>query len=130
MSYRREHRSSRSALFDDYDGLEEGGLKMPSSYSHEIKEHDNDSAMDSLKEKVVFLKRLTGDIHEEVDSHNRLLDRMGNSMDATRGFMSGTMDRFKMVFEKKSNRRMCTLVVSFVVSFLIIYYLIRVLMHG
>lgn len=69
--------------------------------------------------------QLTGDIHEEVEGHNRMLDRMvcdccsfelniiyisapldlidcfvknqGNSMDATRGFMSGTMDRFKMV---------------------------------
>ncbi|KAK3190283.1 hypothetical protein Dsin_029844 [Dipteronia sinensis] len=130
MSSRREHRASRSALFDDYDGLEEGGLKLSSSYSHEIKEHDNDNEMDNLKERVVFLKRLTGDIHEEVEGHNRLLDRMGNSMDATRGIMSGTMDRFKMVFEKKSNRRMCTLVVAFVVSFLIVYYLIRVLMHG
>ncbi|KAK2647231.1 hypothetical protein Ddye_022426 [Dipteronia dyeriana] len=130
MSNRREHRVSRSALFDDYDGLEEGGLKLSSSYSHEIKEHDNDKEMDNLKERVVFLKRLTGDIHEEVESHNRLLDRMGNGMDATRGIMSGTMDRFKMVFEKKSNRRMCTLVVAFVVSFLIIYYLIRVLMRG
>ncbi|TXG72264.1 hypothetical protein EZV62_000843 [Acer yangbiense] len=125
-----EHRASRSALFDDYDGLEEGGLKLSSSYSHEIKEHDNDNEMDNLKERVVFLKRLTGDIHEEVESHNRLLDRMGNGMDATRGIMSGTMDRFKMVFEKKSNRRMCTLVIAFVVSFLIIYYLIRALMHG
>lgn len=74
--------------------------------------------------------QLTGDIHEEVESHNRLLDRMGNSMDASRGIMSGTMDRFKMVFEKKSNRRICTLVGSFVVSFFVLYYLIRVLMRG
>ncbi|XP_040968090.1 uncharacterized protein [Gossypium hirsutum] len=34
-----------------------------------------------------------------------MLDRMGNGMDATRGIMSGTMDRFKKVFEKKSNRK-------------------------
>ncbi|KAJ4722635.1 Bet1-like SNARE 1-1 [Melia azedarach] len=126
----REHRSSRGALFDDYDGLEEGGLKASSSYSSGISDHDNDKAMDSLKERVTFLKRLTGDVHEEVESHNRLLDRMGNSMDASRGIMSGTMDRFKMVFEKKSNRRMCTLVGSFIVSFFVVYYLIRVLMHG
>ncbi|XP_031275537.1 bet1-like SNARE 1-1 [Pistacia vera] len=130
MSYRREHRACRASLFDDYDGLEEGGLKASSSYSHEVNEHDNDKALDSLKERVVFLKRLTGDVHEEVESHNRLLDQMGNSMDASRGIMSGTMDRFKMVFEKKSNRRICTLVASFVVAFLVIYYLIRVLMHG
>ncbi|KAJ0093581.1 hypothetical protein Patl1_25183 [Pistacia atlantica] len=105
MSYRREHRAPRASLFDGYDGLEEGGLKASSSYSHEVNEHDNDKALDSLKERVVFLKRLTGDVHEEVESHNRLLDRM--------------------VFEKKSNRRICTLVASFVVAFLVIYYLIR-----
>ncbi|ONI26610.1 hypothetical protein PRUPE_1G034500 [Prunus persica] len=73
MSYRREHRSSKSALLD---GLEEGGLRASSSYSHDINEHDNDKAVQSLQDRVVFLKRLTGDIHEEVESHNRLLDRM------------------------------------------------------
>ncbi|CAN0887285.1 Bet1-like SNARE 1-1, partial [Linum grandiflorum] len=70
----RENRSSRSALFDD--GLEEGGLRASSSFSSEIKEHDNDRAIDSLQDRVRFLKSLTGDIHEEVESHNRLLDRM------------------------------------------------------
>uniref|UniRef100_A0A2C9UCW7 t-SNARE coiled-coil homology domain-containing protein n=1 Tax=Manihot esculenta TaxID=3983 RepID=A0A2C9UCW7_MANES len=74
MSYRRDIRNSRSAIFDD--GLEEGGLRASSSYSHSINEHDNDKAIDSLQDRVIFLKRLTGDIHEEVESHNRLLDRM------------------------------------------------------
>ncbi|GKV18991.1 hypothetical protein SLEP1_g29292 [Rubroshorea leprosula] len=57
---------------------------------------------------------------------------MGNNMDATRGIMSGTMDRFKKVFEKKSNKRMCTLVTSFMVGFIVLYYLIRILryVHG
>ncbi|XP_022760242.1 bet1-like SNARE 1-2 isoform X2 [Durio zibethinus] len=110
MSYRRDHRSSKSALFDGVDKLEEGGLRASSSFSHEIKEHDNDKTVDSLQDRVAFLKR-------------------GNGMDVTRGIMSGTMDRFKKVFEKKSNRRMCTLVVGFVVSFLIVYYLIRTLRY-
>uniref|UniRef100_A0A5B7C496 Putative bet1-like SNARE 1-2 n=1 Tax=Davidia involucrata TaxID=16924 RepID=A0A5B7C496_DAVIN len=125
MSYRREHRASRAALFDGFDGIEEGGLRAASSYSREIDEHSNNKAIDSLQDRVIFLKRLTGDIHEEVESHNRMLDRTGNEMDASRGVMSGTMDRFKMVFEKKSSRRICTLVASFVVSFFIIYYFIR-----
>ncbi|XP_048333465.1 bet1-like SNARE 1-1 isoform X1 [Ziziphus jujuba] len=124
MSYRS--RSSRAALFDD---LEEGGLRTSSSYSRDINERDNDKAAESLHERVTFLKKLTGDIHDEVESHNRLLDRTGNDMDASRGIMSGTMDRFKMVFEKKTNRRMCGLAASFVVSFLLIYYLIRVLRY-
>ncbi|KAJ6890496.1 hypothetical protein NC651_024104 [Populus alba x Populus x berolinensis] len=94
MSYRREHRNSRTALFDD--GLEEGGLRPSSSFNHETDDHDNDKAVHTLQDRVLFLKRLTGDIHEEVESQNHLLDRMGNNMDTSRGIMSGTMDRFKM----------------------------------
>ncbi|PPR88632.1 hypothetical protein GOBAR_AA32048 [Gossypium barbadense] len=97
MSYRRDHRSSKSALFDGLDNLEEGGIRASSSFSHDVKDHDNGKAIESLHDRVAFLKRLTGDIHDEVESHNRMLDRMGNGMDATRGIMSGTMDRFKKV---------------------------------
>ncbi|KAL5561849.1 hypothetical protein UlMin_031596 [Ulmus minor] len=120
---RRELRGNRTALFD---GIEEGGIRASSSYSsHEIDEHDNERAMDGLQDRVILLKRLSGDINEEVETHNRMLDRMGNDMDSSRGVLSGTMDRFKTVFETKSSRRMFSLVASFVVLFLIIYYLTR-----
>ncbi|KAK9040958.1 hypothetical protein V6N11_016091 [Hibiscus sabdariffa] len=120
MNPRRDMRNNRVALFD---GIEEGGIRASSSYSHEIDEHENERAMEGLQDRVNLLKRLSGDIHEEVDSHNRMLDRMGNDMDSSRGILSGTMDKFKMVFETKSSRRMFTLVASFVVIFLVIYYL-------
>ncbi|MQL85923.1 hypothetical protein Taro_018448 [Colocasia esculenta] len=121
--FSRDYRSNRTALFD---GIEEGGIRASSSYtSHEIDEHDNDRDLDGLQDRVNILKRLTGDIHEEVESHNRVLDHMGNDMDSSRGVLSGTMDRFKMVFETKSSRRMATLVGSFVVLFLLIYYLTK-----
>ncbi|KAL8112312.1 bet1-like SNARE 1-1 [Apium graveolens] len=123
MNSRRDYRGNRAALFDD---VEEGGIRAAASYSsHEIDEHENDRAIEGLSDRVLMLKRLTGDIHEEVDSHNRMLDRMGNDMDSSRGILSGTMDKFKMVFETKSSRKMLTLVASFVVLFLIIYYLTR-----
>ncbi|XP_059625986.1 bet1-like SNARE 1-1 isoform X1 [Cornus florida] len=123
MNSRRDYRNSRVALFD---GIEEGGIRASTSYSsHEIDEQSNDRAVDGLQDRVNLLKRLTGDIHEEVESHNRMLDRMGNDMDSSRGVLSGTMDKFKMVFETKSSRRMFTLVASFVVIFLVIYYLTR-----
>ncbi|GAB4830502.1 Bet1-like SNARE 1-1 [Ancistrocladus abbreviatus] len=123
MNSRRDYRGGRAALFD---GIEEGGIRASSSYSsHEIDEHDNDGAIDGLQDRVNILKRLTGDIHEEVESHNRMLDRMGNDMDSSRGILSGTMDRFKQVFETKSSRRMFTLMASFVVLFLIVYYLTK-----
>ncbi|KAL6507152.1 Bet1-like SNARE 1-1 [Orobanche hederae] len=116
-------RNSRAALFD---GIEEGGIRASSSYSsHEIDEQENDGAIDGLQDRVNMLKRLSGDIHEEVESHNLMLDRMGNDMDSSRGVLSGTMDKFKTVFETKSSRRMFTLVASFVVIFLVIYYLTK-----
>ncbi|KAL8142786.1 hypothetical protein V2J09_015818 [Rumex salicifolius] len=43
-----------------------------------------------------FNWQLTGDIHEEVLNHNRLLDKTGDDMDASRGILSGTVNRFKM----------------------------------
>ncbi|XP_057519121.1 bet1-like SNARE 1-1 [Amaranthus tricolor] len=123
MNPRRDYRGSRASAFD---GIEEGGIRASSSYSsHEIDEHDNDRALDGLADRVNLLKKLSGDVHEEVDAHNRMLDRMGNEMDSSRGFLSGTMDRFKQAFETKSSRRMLTLVGLFVAIFLIIYYLTR-----
>ncbi|CAJ2673811.1 bet1-like SNARE 1-2 isoform X1 [Trifolium pratense] len=126
MSYRRDNRSSKSSLLD-LDSLEEGGLRASSSYSSEINEQDNDKAIDTLHDRVSFLKRLTGDIHEEVESHNNMLDRVGNKMDGSRGMMLGTMDRFKKVFEKKSTRKTCSLVGYFTLAFIFLYYLIRML---
>ncbi|KAL0854684.1 hypothetical protein Bca101_059836 [Brassica carinata] len=127
MNYRRENRASRTSLFDGLDGLEEGRLRASSSYSHDTTERDNDEALESLQDRVSFLKRVTGDIHEEVESHNRMLDKVGNKMDSARGIMSGTINRFKLVFEKKSNRKTCKLIAYFVLLFLIMYYLIRLL---
>ncbi|KAI4303720.1 hypothetical protein MLD38_039318 [Melastoma candidum] len=122
MNPRRDTRNSRAALFD---GIEEGGIRASSYTSHEINEHENERAIDGLQDRVTLLKRLSGDIHEEVESHNRMLDRMGNDMDSSRGVLSGTMDRFKTVFETKSSRRIFTLVASFVVLFLVVYYLTK-----
>ncbi|XP_057972321.1 bet1-like SNARE 1-1 isoform X1 [Malania oleifera] len=128
MNSRRDYRSNRSALFD---GIEEGGIRASSSYSsHEIDEHDNERAMDGLQDRVSLLKRLTGDIHEEVETHNHVLDRMGNDMDASRGILSGTMDRFKMLgmitylflcvavrYSRRSQARKCLLSLHHLLSF-------------
>ncbi|KAH7853486.1 hypothetical protein Vadar_003020 [Vaccinium darrowii] len=99
MNARRDSRGNRTTLFD---GIEEGGIRA----SHEIDEHDNDRAMDGLQDRVIMLKR-------------------GNDMDSSRGILSGTMDKFKMVFETKSSQRTFTLVAAFVIIFLIIYYLTK-----
>ncbi|URE03550.1 SNARE domain [Musa troglodytarum] len=60
---------------------------------------------------------LTGEVHEEVEIHNHALDLMGHDIDTSSGVLSGTVDRSKMVFERKLNRRMITLVISFLVFY-------------
>ncbi|CAH2079268.1 unnamed protein product [Thlaspi arvense] len=111
MNYRRENRGSRSSLFDGLDGLEEGRLRASSSYSHDITERDNDEVLENgsagqsfISEErfleLTFILRtsseVTGDIHEEVENHNRLLDEVGNKMDSARGILSGTINRFNV----------------------------------
>lgn len=55
----RDNRASRSSLLDGFDGLEEGGVRASSSYSRDISEHDNDKTIESLQDRVVFLKRVS-----------------------------------------------------------------------
>ncbi|KAK4742719.1 hypothetical protein SAY87_000720 [Trapa incisa] len=124
MSYKRDSHASRAGLFDSYSSIEEG-FRSSTSQSREINEHDNDKAVEGLQDRVMFLKRLTGDIHEEVESHNSMLDRMGNSMDSSRGLLSGTVDHFKKVFDKKANQQICKVAAYLVVSFISVYYLIK-----
>ncbi|CAG7875232.1 unnamed protein product [Brassica rapa] len=59
------NRVSRTSLSDGLDGLEEGHLKASSSYSHGTSER-----------AMMNHWRVTGDIHEEVESYNRLLDKV------------------------------------------------------
>lgn len=54
----RETRASKAALVDGYNSIEEGGLGASSSYSSDITEHENDEALDSLKDRVFFLKQV------------------------------------------------------------------------
>ncbi|KAL2630841.1 hypothetical protein R1flu_015527 [Riccia fluitans] len=65
---------NRNSLFDT---LEEGGVRASSSYStSEIAEQENDRGIESIGDRVSVLKRLTTDIHDEVDNHNWMLERM------------------------------------------------------
>lgn len=122
MNTRRDYRN-RTSLFDS---LEEGGHRPTSSYSSsEIAEQENERGVDGLQDRVSVLKRLTADIHDEVEGHNRLLERMELDMDSSRGMLAGTMDRFTRVFETKSGRNIVTTVAALVVVFLLVYYLLK-----
>ncbi|KAK2368940.1 phosphoenolpyruvate carboxylase [Trifolium repens] len=104
-----DNRSSRSSLLDGLDSLEEGGLRASSSYSSEINEQDNDKAIDTLHDRVSFLKRLTGDIHEVVESHNSMLDRVGNKMDGSKGYDVGNHGSIQEVLSASPHHSHATL---------------------
>ncbi|URE03542.1 SNARE domain [Musa troglodytarum] len=87
-----DYQNNRAAQFDS---IEEGGIRA-SSY---------------------LLMKLLREVHEEVEIHNHALDLMGHDIDTSSGVLSGTVDRSKMVFERKLNRRMITLVISFLVFY-------------
>ncbi|KAI7993863.1 Bet1-like SNARE 1-1 [Camellia lanceoleosa] len=57
MNNRRDYRASKTALFDS---IEKGGIPVSSSYSQEIDERSNGSAINSLQDTVIFLKRVHG----------------------------------------------------------------------
>ncbi|WVZ91874.1 hypothetical protein U9M48_037988 [Paspalum notatum var. saurae] len=71
-----------AALFDSI----EGGIRAPAYSSREF-----------MSRRMTKLCTLTCDIHEEVENHNQMLDRMGNDMGASRGFLSGMVNKFKMI---------------------------------
>ncbi|XLR31826.1 hypothetical protein S83_059726, partial [Arachis hypogaea] len=79
LKYASIHRDARNSKVALFDGIEEGGIRASSIYSsyNEIDEKDNERAMGGLQDRVSLLKRISSDIHEEVDSHNRMLDHMG-----------------------------------------------------
>ncbi|CAN7043866.1 unnamed protein product [Brassica oleracea var. botrytis] len=55
-------------------------IKASSSYSHGTSECGDDEALESLQDRVSFLN-MTGDIHEEAESYNRLLDKVVVTME-------------------------------------------------
>lgn len=58
----RDHRAHRASLFDNYDSIEEGGIRASSSYPRDLDERDNDKAVDSLQDRVSFLKKVSSAI--------------------------------------------------------------------
>eukprot|EP00898_Chlorokybus_atmophyticus_P002058 jgi/Chlat1/2853/Chrsp194S03010 len=88
--------SARGALFNDIEAATDSGNAQRGQLydDRELAEQENDRSLDKLSDRVSILKRVTMDINQEVDSQHRLLDRMGQDMDGTRGLLGGTMDRF------------------------------------
>merc|ERR1711990_1010205 len=95
-------------------GKDEGGYELPS-------EQENDAAIAHMADRASMLRQVTVDIQGEVDQHNRLLDTMGTTMDTTRGFVGGTVEKFKKTFDNKDNRIIGYVVAGCTVLLLILW---------
>ncbi|URE03547.1 SNARE domain [Musa troglodytarum] len=118
-SFAIDYQNNRAAQFDS---IEEGGIRASSYLLMKLLSMTKINILMGCKIEFDFYYdhlgvKLTGEVHEEVEIHNHALDLMGHDIDTSSGVLSGTVDRSKMVFERKLNRRMITLVISFLVFY-------------
>ena len=83
----------------------------------------NEEQISALSTKIADLKRITIDIHQEVNSQNKLLEGMESQFDSTGGVLQGTMKKLGGLLEVKDSKHMCYLSVFIVFLFLLIYYI-------
>lgn len=77
-----------------------------------------------ISDRIDLLKKITKDIHGEAEAQNRVLDRLGASMEGTRGTLSSTMNKFKKVFANERGHRLFPMVCVVLGAFLVLYYLL------
>ena len=84
-------------------------------------ERENDNDIDHMGDRVAMLRKITSGIHDEAESHHRLLDDIGGSLGSVGANSQQTMAHFNKVFvENKNNRQFCFMVggITFVVFLL------------
>ncbi|EEH59815.1 uncharacterized protein MICPUCDRAFT_64586 [Micromonas pusilla CCMP1545] len=87
---------SRARLFGGGGGDVESGAGGSQSSDQDL-ERDNDAALNRMGDRVAMLRKITGDIHKEADSHHSLLDGIGNAMGDATGALSQTLTQFRCV---------------------------------
>ena len=71
-------------------------------------ERENDAAIGHMSDRVAMLRSITDNIHNEAESHKKLLDNMGDSMGGVGETLVETLKHFNAVFvHNKSGRQFC-----------------------
>eukprot|EP00884_Botryococcus_braunii_P002512 jgi/Botrbrau1/12261/Bobra.0323s0004.1 len=68
-------------------------------------EKENDRGIESLGDRVGLLRNLTHGIKSEVDSQNKTLDGMADTMGMTSMGLQGAVTRFKRVFDTPQKQK-------------------------
>ncbi|GLI69237.1 hypothetical protein VaNZ11_013812 [Volvox africanus] len=91
----------------------------------EAMEQENDRDLDHLADRVALLKNVTHGINKEVDDQHKLLDNMDGSFMSVRGLMGAVTDKFRLVYNDKSNKRLIYGVVGVATVLFFVWYLTR-----
>ncbi|GMH34389.1 hypothetical protein BSKO_02223 [Bryopsis sp. KO-2023] len=95
------------------------------SVDPESLERENDKSLEDLGAKASFLKQVTQNIREEVDTQHLLIDNMGGGMNSVQGSLGNVVGRFKTVMEDKQKRKMFIIAGGIVVAFLLLWLALR-----
>jgi blocked-early-in-transport protein 1 len=99
----RQSRPGGASLFGDGSSVEMQMRNDPESL-----ERDNDAAIGHMSDRVAMLRSITDNIHDEAESHKKLLDGMGDSMGGVGETLGETVKHFNAVFvNNKNGRQFC-----------------------
>jgi hypothetical protein len=103
-------------------------VEMQMSQDPESLERENDAAIGHMGDRVAMLKKITAGIHEEAESHHRLLDTMSEQMGGVGGGLRETVAHFNKVFvADKNGRQFCYMVLGITAG---VFFLFRVASGG
>ncbi|KAH7842851.1 hypothetical protein Vadar_009775 [Vaccinium darrowii] len=102
-----DYHASKAALFDGFDNIEEGGIRASSSYSQNIDDHTNDKAINSLEDRVSFLKKyqLRWRIQKGLEIKQRVVHRKRKYLDSAPTALS--LEQFKKDERNRRRREAC-----------------------
>jgi len=119
------NRSTDSTL---HSLIHRGGFTAGSSSSAgglDAMERDNDRNIDYMGDRVSALKKITVDIHDEVEGHHRLIDSTGDSMAGAQAALRETAAALREVVENARRHRYFWQMIGFcLVSFFFLRWIV------
>lgn len=105
-----------------------GGFTAGSSSSAgglDAMERDNDRNIDYMGDRVAALKKITVDIHDEVEGHHRLIDSTSDSMADAKAALRETAGALREVIENARRHRYFWQMIGFcLVSFFFLRWIV------
>jgi len=117
----------RSSLFgaNARGGLQSRNGGASDEQTEEQLERENEDELELLRDKVAAIKAVAIDIQDEVKTHNKLLDRMGEQFTTASSSLKSTMTRMQTMMQHGGSKHMCLLALFVFGVFLGLYWLLK-----